>query len=193
MKGSWIPISAKDGGTVRAYLSLPKGGTGPGMVVLQEIFGISPSMQAVADLYAEEGYVTVVPDLFWRLEPGVSLGYDEAAFTKARDLNARFDAKASIADMAATVAMLRAHPAVNGKVGAIGFCLGGRLAVLAAAYAGVDCAIGYYGVGIEKEPEAMAQVKCPMVLHFAGKDAYTPPEVIEKITDAFLHKLDVEI
>jgi carboxymethylenebutenolidase len=193
MKGSWITVSAKDGGTFRAYLSLPKGGTGPGMVVLQEIFGISPSMQVVADLYAEEGYVTVVPDLFWRLEPGVSLGYDEAAFTKARDLNARFDAKASIADMEATVAMLRAHPAVNGKVGAIGFCLGGRLAVLAAAYAGVDCAIGYYGVSIEKEPEAMAQVKCPMVLHFAGKDAYTPPEVIEKITDAFLHKLDVEI
>src|SRR5258708_24857444 len=97
MKGSWITVSAKDGGAFRAYLSLPKGGTGPGMVVLQEIFGISPSMQAVAHLYAEEGYVTVVPDLFWRLQPGVSMGYDEAAFTQARDPNARFYPQAAIA------------------------------------------------------------------------------------------------
>src|SRR5258708_1301705 len=192
MAGSFIDIPT-DGGSFKAYLALPESGSGPGMVILQEIFGISPTMKWVADRYAEEGYVTIVPDLFWRLEPGVSLGYDEAAFTKARALNGKFDSKLAIVDMTATVKPLRAHKAVKGKVGALGFCLGGRLAVLAAAHSGVDAAVGYYGVAIEKEPEAIKAVKCPMVLHFAAKDAYTPPDVIETIRQGFAAKPDVEV
>src|SRR5258706_10099831 len=192
MAGSFIDIPT-DGGSFKAYVALPAAGSGPGMVMLQEIFGISPYMKSVADLYAEEGYVAVVPDLFWGLEPGVSLGYTEADFKKARELNGKFDAKAAIADMSATVKALRAHKAVKGKIGALGFCLGGRLAVLAAAYSGVDCAIGYYGVGIEKEPDAIKAVQVPMVLQFAAKDSYTPPEVIEQIRAGFKGKDDVEI
>jgi carboxymethylenebutenolidase len=193
MAGSYIDIPAEGGGAFRAYLAVPASGSGPGMVMLQEIFGISPYMKSIADLYAEEGYVAIVPDLFWRLEPGVSLGYSEADFKKARELNGRFDSKAATADITATVKALRAHKAVKGKIGALGFCLGGRLAVLAAAHSGVDCAIGYYGVGIEKEPAAIKAVKCPMVLHFAAKDAYTPPEVIEQIRAGFAGRDDVEI
>src|SRR5258706_13280659 len=192
MAGSFIDIPT-DGGSFKAYLALPESGSGPGMVILQEIFGISPTMKWVADHYAEEGYVTIVPDLFWRLEPGVSLGYDEAGFPKARALNGKFDSKLAIVDMTATVKALRAHKAVKGKVGALGFCLGGRLAVLAAAHSGVDAAVGYYGVAIEKEPEAIKAVKCPMVLHFAAKDAYTPPDVIETVRAGFVAKPDVEV
>src|SRR5437660_7596770 len=101
MAGSFIDIPT-DGGSFKAYLALPAAGAGPGMVMLQEIFGISPYMKQVADLYAEEGYVAIVPDLFWRLEPGVSLGYSEADFKKARELNGRFDAKAATSDITAS-------------------------------------------------------------------------------------------
>ncbi len=191
--GSYIDIPAADGGSFKAYLALPAAGTGPGMVMLQEIFGISPYMKSIADLYAEEGYVAIVPDLFWRLEPGVSLGYTEPEFKKAFELNGRFDSNAATSDITSTVKALRAHKAVKGKVGALGFCLGGRLAVLAAAHSGVDCAVSYYGVGIEKETAAIKAVKVPMVFHFAAKDHYTPPEVIEQIRQGFAGKDDIEI
>ena len=192
MPGSFIDIPT-EGGSFKAYLALPAAGSGPGMMMLQEIFGISTYMKAMADLYAEEGYVAIVPDLFWRLEPGVSLDYSEAGFKKALELNGRFDSQTAIVDMTATVKALRAHPAVKGRVGALGFCLGGRLAVLAAAHSGIDAGISYYGVGIEKELAAVKAVKCPMALHFAEKDSYTPPAVIEQVRAGFKGKDDVEI
>jgi carboxymethylenebutenolidase len=192
MAGSYIDVPT-EGGSFKAYLALPAAGSGPGMVMLQEIFGISAYMKSMADLYAEEGYVAIVPDLFWRLEPGVSLGYTEADFKKAIALNSRFDSRAAITDMTATVKALRGHKAVKGKVGALGFCLGGRLAVLAAAHSGIDAAVSYYGVGIEKELAAVKAVKCPMVLHFAAKDSYTPPDVIAQIRAGFAGRDDIEI
>ncbi|MFM9598110.1 dienelactone hydrolase family protein, partial [Streptomyces scabiei] len=77
MTGSYIDITAADGGSFKAYMAKPAQGSGPGLVLAQEIFGINPYMQAMADRFAEEGYVVLVPDLFWRLEPGVVLGYGE--------------------------------------------------------------------------------------------------------------------
>ncbi|MEJ0068955.1 MAG: dienelactone hydrolase family protein [Pseudomonadota bacterium] len=192
MAGSFIDIPT-EGGSFKAYIALPASGSGPGMMMLQEIFGISSYMKTMADLYAEEGYVAVVPDLFWRLEPGVSLDYTEAGFKRALELNGRFDSKTAIVDMTATVKALRAHSAVQGKVGALGFCLGGRLAVLAAAHSGIDAGVSYYGVGIEKELDSVKAVKCPMVLHFAEKDSYTPTAVIDQVRAGFKGKDDVEI
>src|SRR3954465_15002642 len=115
MAGSFIDIPT-EGGSFKGYLTLPPGVSGPGMAVRQEIFGISPTMKWVADQYAELGYVAIVPDLFWRLEPGVSLDYDEAAFTKARALNGKFETKTAIVDMTAAVKALRGHKAVTGKI-----------------------------------------------------------------------------
>src|SRR3984957_14879147 len=83
MAGQWIDIAARDGGTFKAYLTVPASGSGPGILLLQEIFGVNKSMREVADYYAEEGYVVLAPDLFWRLEPGIELGYSEADFNKA--------------------------------------------------------------------------------------------------------------
>src|ERR1700749_3937155 len=92
MAGQWIDIAAKDGGTFKGYLAIPASGSGPGILLLQEIFGVNASMREVADHYAEEGYVVLAPDLFWRLEPGVDLGYTEADFNKAFGYYQRFDA-----------------------------------------------------------------------------------------------------
>src|SRR5205807_1281690 len=107
-------------------------------------------IRSVADYYAEEGYTVLAPDLFWRIEPGVELGFAGADREKAFELYGKFDVECSVEDIAATVSALRALPECKGKVGALGFCLGGLLAYLAAANAGVDCAVSYYGVGIEK-------------------------------------------
>ena len=191
MAGKWIEIAAGDGGKFRGYLTLPAGGKGPGIVLCQEIFGINAYVREVADYYAEEGYVVLAPDLFWRLDKDVDLGYTEADWKKAFDYFQRFDVDKGVQDITAAVKALRARPEVTGKIGALGFCLGGKLAYLAAARSGVDVAVGYYGVGIEgslNEPP-----KCPMVLHFAEKDKFVPAEAVQKIKDALKDRHDVEI
>jgi carboxymethylenebutenolidase len=150
MAGTWIPI----GGGMTGYLAVPSSGSGPGLLLLQEIFGVNAHMRDVADLYAEEGYVVLAPDLFHAMQQRVELGYDGADLEKAFGFYQRFDPESAVPDMIAAVAALRARPEctgpnASGKVAAIGFCLGGKLAWLAAARAGVDAAVSYYGVGIE--------------------------------------------
>ena len=191
MAGKWIEISAGDGGKFRGYLTVPASGKGPAIVLCQEIFGINAYVREVADYYAEEGYVVLAPDLFWRLEKDVDLGYSEEDWKRAFDFFQRFDIDKGMQDITAAVKALRGRPEVVGKVGALGFCLGGKLAYLAAARSGVDVAVGYYGVGIEgslNEPP-----KCPLVLHFAEKDKFVPPEAVEKIKAALKDRNDVEI
>jgi len=193
MTGRTITVRAKDGGSFKAYLATPEQGSGPGIVLLQEIFGINAYIRGVADYYAEEGYVVLAPDLFWRIEPGIELGFTGADREKAFALYGKFDVERSIEDIASTVTALRALPECKGKVGALGFCLGGLLAYLAAARAGVDCAVSYYGVGIEKRLEEAPKVKGPMVFHMGALDKFTPPEVIESIRGAFKGRRDIEI
>jgi len=191
MAGKWIDIPAADGGKFRGYLTLPASGKGPGIVLCQEIFGINAYVREVAEYYAEEGYVVLAPDLFWRMELGVDLGYTDADMQKAFGFFQKFDVDKGMQDITAAVNALRARPELTGKVGALGFCLGGKLAYLAAARSGVDVAVGYYGVGIEahlNEPP-----KCPTVLHFAEKDKYVPPESVEKIKAQFKGRSDIEI
>ncbi len=180
--GQTITLDAADGGSFAAYLALPSSGSGPGIVLLQEIFGVTADLRAVADLYAEEGYAVLVPDLFWRLKPGVELGFGDADMQKARALYERFDMARAVEDIAASVSALRGMAACAGKVGALGFCLGGRLAVLAAARCGVDCAVGYYGVGIETVLDEAAGIAVPLALHFGADDAHVPPEALAQIT-----------
>ncbi|MEQ9815167.1 MAG: dienelactone hydrolase family protein [Azospirillaceae bacterium] len=181
MTGKTVSIKAADGGSFEGYLALPEAGSGPGIVVLQEIFGVNRHIRDVADYYAEEGYVVIAPDLFWRIEPGVQLGYDGKDREKAMALRGAFDEDKGIADIAATIAHLRAMPECTGKVGTVGFCLGGRLAFLAAARTDVDAAVGYYGVAIEKNVDEAKAITCPLVLHFGEKDKWSTPEILAEI------------
>ena len=191
MTGDTISVSARDGGSFKAYLATPDRGSGPGIVLLQEIFGINQYIRDVADYYAEEGYVVLAPDLFWRLQPGVEL--DESDFEKAFALYQKFDVPKAVEDIVATVAALRAQPACKGKIGALGFCLGGKLAYLAAAEAGVDCTVGYYGVAIEQQLDLVPRIKCPLVLQFAAEDKFVPAAAVAEIRKAFSGREDVEI
>lgn len=198
MAGEYIDITAADGGTFKGYLAVPESGSGPGLVMLQEIFGVNEGMRWVADYFAEEGYTVLVPDLFWRLEPGVDLTPDDAGFKQAFALMEKFDIDQAVRDIAATIETLRAMPQVSGaegdgKVGALGFCLGGKLAYLAAARTDVDVAVGYYGVGIEQFLSEAKYIACPVVLHFAGEDKYVPAEAVEQVTAALAGQDDAEV
>src|SRR5205085_2108809 len=143
-------IESFDGGEFSGYLALPASGYGPGIVVLQEIFGVNPYMRSVADWYAAHGFVALVPDLFWRLQAGVQLTDKGDDWQKAIDFYQRLDETKAVEDSAAALNLLRQHRACNGRIGAVGFCLGGKLAYLLDARFKPDCAAGYYGVGIEQ-------------------------------------------
>ncbi len=185
VSGETIQIASADGQTFSAYLAMPEQGSGPGLVLIQEIFGINGFMKDMADRYAEEGYVVMVPDLFWRMKPGVVLGYDEADFARALGYLEKLDVQKAVEDIAATLAALRAHPRQAGKVGAIGYCMGGRLALLTAVRTDVDCAVSYYGVGLEAHLDEMDAIRCPMLFHFAGDDAFCGPDVRDAIVQRF--------
>jgi len=131
-----VTITAADGGHFSAYLSLPTNVSGkvPGIVMMQQIFGANAEMRGFTDDYAAQGYVAICPDLFWRLEPSVEI--DPLApdgFQKALTYAPRFNADQGVEDLKAAVAFLRAHPACNSKIGTVGYCLGGTIAIAAAS------------------------------------------------------------
>ena len=177
-----ITIQAFDGGEFAAYLALPAGGKGPGIVLIQEIFGVNDVMRDIADRYAELGFVVLCPDLFWRQQPGIELtDQTDAEWARAFELYKGLDEAKAVEDAAATMKALRAHPACTGKVGAVGFCLGGKLSYLLAVRHDPDCAVGYYGVGIESALDEAKNLRGPLMLHVAGKDQFCPPEAQAKI------------
>lgn len=180
-----VTIDAFDGGQFDGYLAMPATGYGPGIVVLQEIFGVNAFLRGVADWYAARGFVALVPDLFWRQERGVQLtDQTDAEWQRAFELYQGLDEAKAVADSAAAVAFLRQHPACNGKVGAVGFCLGGNLAYLLAVRYQPDCAVGYYGVSIEKALGEAKSLSSPLMLHIAGKDKYCPADAQAQIHGA---------
>ncbi|CAE6723590.1 dienelactone hydrolase family protein [Paraburkholderia nemoris] len=188
----YIKITS-DGVQFDAYLALPEAGGGPVIVLLQEIFGVNAEMREVADLYASEGYVVLAPDLFHPFGPNIELGYSEVDHAKAFDYYQRFDFTQALADVRATVQHARSMPESTGKVGALGFCLGGKLAWLSAAECGVDCAVGYYGVGIQDTLDIATAVTCPVALHFGETDPLNPPDVVQKIHAALAGKSNIKL
>ena len=177
-----ITIKSFDGGEFDAHISLPAGGYGPGIVVLQEIFGVNQFMRNVCDWYASRGFVAICPDLFWRQERGVNItDQSEAEWQKAFTLYQGLDEAKAVEDSAAAMEFLRKHPACNGRAGAVGFCLGGKLAWLLSTRFKPDCAVGYYGVGIEKSLNEAANLSSPLMLHVAGKDQHCPPAAQQQI------------
>jgi carboxymethylenebutenolidase len=182
--GKTIEIQAPDSSaTFTGYLALPASGNGPGVVIGQEIFGVNANMRAVADFYAEEGYVALVPDLFWRLQPGIELGYTEADFATAIDLFQRMDVDLAVQDIDASLNTLRALPEVEGEgLGYVGFCMGGKLAWLTATRTQAACSVGYYGMGIEHLLDEADNLKGRFVLHMAENDGYCDADARAQIT-----------
>lgn len=170
-------------GSFSAYLARPASGGGPGIVLIQEIFGINKVMRDIADAHASQGYFVLAPDLFWRQQPGVQLtDQTDAEWARARNLMQGFDQNKGIEDLIATLNALRTTPGCTGKVGTLGYCLGGRLAYLMATRSDADCNVSYYGVGIQDVLDEAKNITRPLMLQIAEEDQFVPKEAQANIT-----------
>ncbi|APR37342.1 dienelactone hydrolase family protein [Paraburkholderia sp. SOS3] len=187
----WIDIPAGSD-SFGAYLALPKSGKGPAVIIIQEIFGVNGHIRAVTEQYAQDGYVAIAPDIFWRTQPRVELTYAGADRDKGIELLQKTNVDLAVADIGATAAALRAMPEVTGKVAAIGYCFGGRLAYLAAAQGTVDAAVAYYGGGIQNQLELAPKIKVPMQFHYGELDSGIPMSAVGEVKERFAGRDDVE-
>ncbi len=191
--GEYVDIADFRDGTLRGYVATPANGSGPGVVLLHEIFGVTRFMREQADLLAEEGYVVVVPELFWRVEPGIELDDSEDDRPRAFELYQSFDFDRSVADIARVVQFIRSRPEHAGKVGVVGYCMGGLLAVLTAARTRVDCGVGYYPTQLEDHLPELKGISVPFALQIAGADQYSSEEVQQAVATAVADHPDVTI
>ena len=151
-------------------------------------------MRGVCDELAAAGFLAVCPDLFWRIEPGIDItDQSEAEWKKAFELYNAFDVDAGVKDIAAAIDHVRALPEVNGKVGAVGFCLGGLLAYLTATRTDADASVAYYGVGIEKHLVESEKQAHPLLMHIAEEDQFVPKEAQALILAQLKNHPQVEI
>ena len=195
MNGHWIDIKAHDGGTFGAYVSKPPKDTagGPGIVLIQEIWGVNQHIRDVADQYAMDGFTVFAPDVFWRQQPRVDLGYNEVDNPKAFAFMSALDRPNAVIDLAATASALRAHSSSVGKVASVGFCMGGALSFMWAATGSVDAAVCYYGGGIHTMLDRAPDIKVPMLMHFAANDGHISMSAVESIQAAFKGRDEVRI
>jgi carboxymethylenebutenolidase len=193
MTAESMTITTPDG-AFSAYVARPDTAKAPAIVVLQEIFGVNAVMRGVCDALAAQSYLAICPDLFWRTAPGIDItDQSEAEWKQAFELFNAFDVEKGVADIAATIDAVRARPDVNGKVGAVGYCLGGLLAYLTATRTDSDASVSYYGVGIEKYTAEAAKLARPLLMHVAEQDQFTPKPVQELILGALKNHPQIEI
>jgi carboxymethylenebutenolidase len=195
MAGKTIQIKTQSGKQFSAYLVVPSSGKGPGIVLCQEIFGVNAAMREKADFLAEEGYTVLVPDLFWRNAANIELGYSAEDFAQAYALYQQYDENLGVEDIQDSLAYLRTRPECDAEtgLGVVGYCLGGKLAYLAACrLPEVACAVGYYGVGLAQVLDELKNLKGRLVLHIAELDQFTPPDARQAIVNAAAQYANVQ-
>lgn len=184
--GQDIRITTTDG-TFGGYLASPSSGRGPSVIVIQEIFGVNAFVRATADGLAAGGFFALAPDLFWRIEPNIQLtDKTDTEWKRAFDLMGKFNVDLGVKDIQAAITHMRHLPGASGKVGAVGYCLGGLLAYLTATRTDSDASVGYYGVNIEKLIGEAKSIRHPLLLHIAAADEYVPPAAQKQIIDGLV-------
>jgi carboxymethylenebutenolidase len=179
MKTQAIKVKLRDG-EMGAYIAIPDRTPVGAIIAIMEIWGVNDTMRRHAHEFAQAGFVCLVPDLFWRQEPGVELSdHDPGHVKKAFDLYYDFDYDLAVRDMEDTWHFLQRLPECNGKVGAVGYCLGGKLCYLMCCRTDIDCAVAYYGTYIEHHIREAKDLHRPFVLHMALKDRWVQAEVNE--------------
>jgi carboxymethylenebutenolidase len=193
MMGETLTIRTADG-DFSAYVARPAAAKAPAVVVIQEIFGVNAVMRGIADDYAANGFLAICPDLFWRIEPGIQLtDQSEAEWKRAFGLFNAFDVDLGVKDIGAAIAHARQHPGCAGKVGVVGFCLGGLLAFLSAARTDSNASVAYYGVGIEQRLGEAEKLADPLMLHIAEEDQFVPKEAQALIIASLKNHPQIEI
>jgi len=172
---------------------VPEAGHGPGLLLIQEIYGVSDYIEAVAEDLAALGYMVAAPDLFWRLKPGHKAAHDEQGLTESLELASHFDVEQGVADAEAALAHLAALPEVQGGLGVIGFCLGGSIAYFLAARTDVDAVVSFYGSAVPGSTEVLTQISAPIQFHFGGSDPYIPRDQVAQVEEAVRGSQNAEI
>ena len=167
--GEHVTINGPDG-AFTAYVAKPAQANGRALVVIQEIFGVNKVMRDLADNYAAQGYYAVVPDLFWRIQPGIDItDQSPEEWQQAFDYFGKFNVDKGVVDIQATIDHIRQ---THASIGAVGYCLGGLLAYLTATRTSINASVSYYGVGIQDRlAEATAETK-PLLMHVASEDSF---------------------
>lgn len=191
--GREIIIQARDGGSFAAYLALPEKTPAAGIVLLPEIFNTNQHIRSVCDGYAEEGFVVLAPDVFWRQDDGAYLSYTDEGRAKARALEEQLDVDTFANDLEDAIGALRARPETTQKVGVMGFCLGGKFTYLSSVRHAIQAAVSYYGVKIDQYLDEADGLNCPLLMHFAENDPHVPPEAVEAIRQRMGASENVEI
>jgi len=193
MAGQTLEIKTPNG-AFSAYVARPAQTPAPAIVVIQEIFGVNKVMRDICDDYAAQGYLAICPDLFWRIEPGVDItDQSEAEWKKAFELMNAFDPDQGVRDIRVVIDTIRSHEDCSGKVGAVGFCLGGLLAFLTATRTDADASVAYYGVGIEQRTGEAERLAQPLMMHIAEEDQFVPKAAQELILGALKNHPQVQI
>ena len=188
-----IKIKTSDG-TFKAYVAAPSTPPAPVVVVIQEIFGVNAGIRQIANDLAKHGFFAVCPDLFWRFEPELQLSdHKKSDWEKGMDFYNRYDFDAGVKDIAATIAAARHLPSSNGKVGVMGFCLGGLMTFLTAAREDLDAAVEYYGGGTQNYVSEGKRIKIPLLMHLAGEDEYMDKSAQATITKELAHNPHIKI
>jgi carboxymethylenebutenolidase len=189
-----LTIKAPDGGQFNAYIATPDVTPAPAIIVIQEIFGINQELRDKCENFAAKGYLAICPDLFWRIEPGIELSDSvPEQLQRAFHLFGEFDQKQGIKDLEATLKTLRALKECDGHVGAVGYCLGGKLAYMMAAETDINAAVSYYGVGLGAMLGEAEKIEEPILLHIAADDEFVPKDEQEQIIAAMEEHPKAEI
>lgn len=179
-------IRTHDGGNMPAFVAAPGSGTGPGIVLLQEIFGVTDYIKSRARDLAALGYFVVAPELYWRIGPEVTTDErTEAGLQEAFGYFGKLDVVQAVDDSVAALEHVRAMPQTGGRAAVFGFCLGGRLAYEVGVHSNPDVVVSYYGAGTADRLEDASKLQCPVIFHFGNADSYLPPEQVERIRQAF--------
>jgi len=176
---SYTEINVLGGGSEEflAYTSQPVSAPKAAIIVLQEIFGVNDGIRTKCDEWAKKGYLAIAPDLFWRIRPGIELDPDiPEQLQEAFQLFGQFDQMLGMQDIEATIHDARKMVG-GGKVGAVGYCLGGRLAYMTATRTDINASVGYYGVGIDGLLNESHAIAHPLMLHIPTADGFVSPEV----------------
>jgi len=179
--GEWVKLEAVDGHELSGYVARPEGEAIGALVVVQEIFGVNPSIRGVVDAYAKEGFLAIAPAIFDRFERDLELGYGPEDMKKAYELYGKLNPDTQLLDIAAAFEYVKAA----GKgVGVLGFCYGGLLSWLSATRGEnlkmqPACTVGYYAGGIGKV--AAEEPVCPVLLHFGADDDHIGKDQIEAV------------
>jgi carboxymethylenebutenolidase len=175
-------VTASDGGKFNCYVEKPGKKAVASVIIIQEIFGVTKWLKSAAEWYAANGYVAIVPDLFWRLEPDLNLDdRNETDLKKAFKLYGEFNRDKGIDDLKSVLKEVRGMKVGDGKVGCSGYCLGGLMTYLMAAHSDVDASAAYYGGGIDEFLGESEKIKKPIMMHFAEDDKHITKDKQDKI------------